>query len=119
MVRNRQIGITEEQWEAYERWGIRGGKNYPSDSQRKNLKYDLRKIIEKEIADLTRFFDVSGGLRGSPVEISLPKRRSRFSSMTGDLAAVLDMVARIEEWQADLERLKKAVAGDPQHYIRS
>lgn len=119
MVRGRQIGITEEQRKDYERWRIPGGKNYLTDSKRKNLKYNIKAIIEQEIEDLTWFFEVSGGLRNSPIEITLPKRRSRFSSFTGDLAATLGMISLIEEWQASLESLKEAIAADPQRFMRS
>lgn len=119
MVRHRQVGVTEQQRKAYERWVVGGGKRYLTDNQKRCLKYDLRKVIEKEIEDLIWFFDVSGGLKGSPVEISLPKRRTRFSSLSVDLAATLDMISVIEEWQSSLERLKEAIAADPQRYIRA
>lgn len=117
MTRGRQIGITVEQRKAYERWRISGGKAYLTDSQRKNLKYNIKAVIEKELDDLTWYFGTSGGMKGSPIELTLPKRRSRFSSLSGDLAATLDMVHLIEEWQAILERLKQAIVADPQSYI--
>lgn len=118
MVRHRQVGFTKKQWNQYERWEIKTGKNRLTDNQRRCLKYDMRKVAEEMVADLTLYFDMSGGLRGSPFEITLPKRKSRYSIVSEDMRATIAMISLIEEWQTNLERLKEAIIADPQHYIR-
>lgn len=117
MVRGRQIGITEAQWEQLGRWRSQG-RDRLTDSQRKHLKYNFKTVIEKGIEDLTRFFTEVGGLRACPFELVLPHSRNRHGTIHGDLGAAIDAIRQIEEWQAVLEKLKDAVAGNPQGYIR-
>jgi len=112
MARKRKIGITDRQRNNLGNW-TSTGRNRLKDSPRKNVKYDIKEVIEKELEDLLWFFTEVGGLRACPFELVLPQSRNRYASKYGDLGALLDAIKQIEEWQAALDKIKKAMEGKP------